>query len=369
VRNMTLRFVTRSGAALSLAVAFSVALGGCNSIGRMGGAGADDFAVGNSDTAKAEMRGLPSVDALPPVVPEAHGRAQVAEVTGPRKPHVAWGVALPFSESSTIQAIGGDGTVYVSGRDGLGAARDGKLIWAFHAPEPRVTMADDGRIWFPAPGAGGYFCLNRAGQGGMLPRRAVPPPDAGEAPNPGCSGDGRGMRVRGRREVILDYACTRPQAKLGPDGMAYVGTEAPDVRAFTPDGALAWKIATPCAAQRLLAGPGGRVLFACQDLSIHYIENGTLRWSKPGDGEIDEGGIIKPFSSFVGLMDRNGTTYFVDRAADGSTHVHALSATGDMLWKLKSPGFTSYSIGFDGQGRLYLTGMRLMASQLVCISD
>jgi len=185
----------------------------------------------------------------------------------------------------------------------------------------------------------------------------------------GCSGDGRGMRVRGRREVILDYACTRPQAKLGPDGMAYVGTEAPDVRAFTPDGAPAWKIATPCAAQRLLAGPGGRVLFACQDLSIHYIENGTLRWSKPGDGEIDEGGIVKPFSSFVGLMDRNGTTYFVDRAADGSTHVHALSATGDMLWKLKSPGFTSYSIGFDGQGRLYLTGMRLMASQLVCISD
>jgi outer membrane protein assembly factor BamB len=151
--------------------------------------------------------------------------------------------------------------------------------------------------------------------------------------------------------------------------MVYVGTDAPDVRGFTPDGAMAWKIATPCAAQRLLAGPGGRALFACQDLSIHYIENGTLRWSKPGDGEIDEGNIIKPSASFVGLMDRTGTTYFVDCAADGSAHVHALSAAGDMIWTLNAPGFSGSSIGFDGQGRLYLTGMRGMGSILVCISD
>jgi outer membrane protein assembly factor BamB len=110
-------------------------------------------------------------------------------------------------------------------------------------------------------------------------------------------------------------------------------------------------------------------VFACQDLSIHLIENGTLRWNKPGDGEMDEGNIVKPSASFVGLMDRNGTTYFVDRAADGSGHVHAMSASGDMLWTLKSPGFSASSIGFDGQGRLYLTGMHGMGSILVCISD
>ena len=209
-----------------------------------------------------------------------------------------------------------------------------------------MTMADDGRIWFPSPGAGGYFCLNRAGQGGKLPGSIARPPEAAEAPLVGCSGDGRAMRVQGRRGVGLDYACTRPQAKLGPDGTAYVGTEAPDVRAFAADGTMAWKTATPCAAQRLLAGPGGRVVFACQDLSIHLIENGTLRWNKPGDGEMDEGNIVKPSASFVGLMDRNGTTYFVDRAADGSGHVHAMSASGDMLWTLKSPGFSASSIGF-----------------------
>jgi len=365
MRNLTLQCAAGTGVAVFLAIA----LGGCDSVARMGGAGADDFGVANDAAAKAELRGLPSVDALPPVVPEAQGRAQVAEVTGPRKPHVAWALALPFSQSNIVRVIGGDGTVYVSGYDGLGAVRDGKLMWAFHAPDPRMTMADDGRIWFPSPGLDGYFCLNRAGQGGKLPGSIARPPEAADAPLAGCSGDGRAMRVQGRRGVGLDYACTRPGAKLGPDGMAYVGTEAPDVRAFTPDGTLVWKIATPCAAQKLLVGPGGRVIFACQDLSIHAIENGTLRWTKPGDGEMDLGNIIMPSASFVGLMDRQGTTYFFDRTADGSGHVHALSATGDMLWTLKSPGFSASSIGFDGQGRLYLTGMHGMGSILVCISD
>ena len=68
-------------------------------------------------------------------------------------------------------------------------------------------------------------------------------------------------------------------------------------------------------------------------------------------------------------MDRNGTTYFVDSAADGSAHVHALSGTGDMKWTLKTPNFMASSIAFDGQGRIYLAGMRGMGSVLVCISD
>jgi len=102
-------------------------------------------------------------------VPEARGRFPVAEVTGPRKPRVSWNVALPFAPPGIIRAIGVDGTVYVNGYDGLAAAREGKLIWAFHARNPRVTLVDDGRIWFPAPGSSGYFCLNRAGQGGFLP--------------------------------------------------------------------------------------------------------------------------------------------------------------------------------------------------------
>ena len=369
LRNVTLRFVTGNGVAMFLAIAFSLALGGCNNIAGTGGASADDFPAASENTAKAELRGLPAVDALPPVVPEAQGRAQVADVTGPRKPHVAWSLALPFSQKGIVRVIGGDGTVYVSGYDGVGAVRDGKLIWAVHAPDPRLTMSDDGRIWFPISGGGGYYCLNRAGQGGMLAGRVVLPPGAEEAPSAGCTAGGRALVVGWRRIAALEYACTRPQAVLGPDGMAYVGTEAPDIRGYRPDGAMAWKIETTCAVQKLLAGPGGRVLFACQDLSLHYIENGTLRWNKPGDGEMQMGDLLLPSSRFVGLMDRNGTTYFVDSAADGSAHVHALSDTGDMKWTLKTPNFMASSIAFDGQGRIYLAGVRGMGSVLVCISD
>lgn len=368
MRDITLRFVTGNGAAVFLAIAFSVALAGCRSIARMGGAAADDFPDAGT-TANVELRGLPSVDALPPVVPEAQGRAQVANVTGPRNPHVSWGLPLPFSSQSNLWVIGGDGTVYVSGYDGVGAVQDGKLIWAFHTRHPRLTMSDDGRIWFPVPGGGEYYCLNRAGQGGLLADRVVLPPEAAEAPRAGCTEGGRALVVGSRIEARLDYACTGSHAVLGPDGMAYLGTEAPDIRGFRPDGAMAWKIETTCAVQNLLAGPGGRVLFACQDMSLHYIENGTLRWNKPGDGKPQMGDLLLSTASFVGLMDRNGTTYFVDSAADGSAHVHALSATGDMIWTLKTPNFMASSIAFDGQGRIYLAGVRGTGSVLVRISD
>jgi len=68
-------------------------------------------------------------------------------------------------------------------------------------------------------------------------------------------------------------------------------------------------------------------------------------------------------------MDRNGTSYFVDRAAAGATHIHALTATGEMLWTIQTPNFGPSSIAFDGQGHLYLTGQRGMRSRLVCIAD
>jgi len=118
------------------------------------------------------------------------------------------------------------------------------------------------------------------------------------------------------------------------------------------------------------AGPASRVLFSCEDLSIHYIENGALRWVKPGDGAIEERGMIMPSTSIVGAMDRNGTTYFVDRPTSGAeSHIHALSATDEMLWTLKTQVFMASSIAFDAKGCLYLNGMKGMHSHLVCISD
>ncbi len=358
----------RTVLAALVVIALSAISGGCSTDDSPN----DDFVSLDKDALPAEPRGLPSVQELPPVIPAAGGRALVTQVKGPDFPRVAWSVALPFSQPVVIRAIGMDGTVYVSGGDGVGAAKDGTLIWAFHTSEinPRVTMADDGRIWFPAMEGEGYFCLNRAGQGGLLPSSFHLPPDAKQAPLVGTSENRRFLRGLPAGDVALEYPSTRPGAKLGPDGIAYVGTEAPDIRAVSQDGKTVWKRATPCAAQTLLAGPGSRLLYSCKDLSIHYIENGALRWFRRGDGEIEEGNIIMPSTSMLGVMDRNGTTYFVDRLLSGlETHIHCLSATGDIMWTLISRAFSANSIGFDAKGRLYLTGLRGIHSYLLCVSE
>jgi outer membrane protein assembly factor BamB len=359
-------YAVRTVLAVLVVIAFPAIFGGCDTQED----DPDDLGALDKDALPAELHRLPSVQNLPPVIPGAGGRVPVTEWTGPSRPRVAWSVALPFSWPVIIRAIGIDDTVYVSGGDGVGAAQDGNLLWAFRnsVSTTGYTRADDGRLWFPAMEEG-YYCLNRAGQGGLLPISFRPPPDAREAPLAGMSANGRGLRVRAG-DVPLEYPPTRPGPKVGPDGTVYVATEAPDIRAVSQDGKTIWKLATRCAAQTLLAGPGSRVLFSCKDLSIHYIENGVSQWVKRGDGAIDEGNVIMPSSSIVGVMDRDGTTYFVDNPASGlETHIHCLSATGDIMWTLKSPAFAASSIGFDAKGRLYLTGMKGSKSHLLCISE
>lgn len=347
-------------------------LTGCGALGTTG-SGKDDFGMigGDMKGEDRDLRGLPSVRDLPPVIPEASGRFSAAEVTGPHKPRIAWALSLPFSQSGTIQAIAADGTVYVAGGDGVGAARDGKLMWAYRTERPpNVTMADDGRIWFGSIAVGGYFCLNRAGEGGMLPYSVPLPPDAAQPAMLGCSGNGRYLRGLPSGDVPLEYGCTRPKAKTGPDGMTYVGTTAPDIRAVGRDGTVAWKLTTPCSVETLLAGPGGRVFFSCKDLSMHYIQNGSATWDKAGDGAIDEVGKIVPNTSIVSAMDRDGTIYFIDHPpAQLPAHVHAITASGEMLWTLKTSYFNGTSMQFDKQGRIIMTAMRGMHNWLVCISN
>ena len=361
-----------------LAVVVSLALEGCN-LRRMGGSatgGEDDFdsLSGDMKAPGGDLRGLPTVDALPPVVPEARGRAATAEVVGPRQPRVAWAVSLPVAQPGAIREVGADGTVYFSGSDGVAAVRDGKLLWAYHArSSPRLTMADDGRIWFAAPGAGGYYCLNRAGEGGLLPYSMKPPPDAAEPRLVGCSGSiGNGRVVRGLPggSVPLDYDCTRPQAKLGPDGTGWVGTDAPDLRAIAPDGSGGMKFDTPCAVEELLAGPGGRAFYGCKDHSLHYVVKNGTGWKLAGDGTLDEVGARENSTSFVGLMDRNGSVYYLDHPDNGhAAHVHAGDSSGKPMWSLNTSYFMGNSMRFDGKGRIYLAGMRGMHGWLVCISD
>jgi outer membrane protein assembly factor BamB len=352
-----------------LAIALPAIFGGCSSDDN---ADQDDLGALAKDAVPAEPRGLPSVQNLPPVIPDAGGRASVTGVTGPGKPNVAWSMVLPFSSPAVIREIGIDDTVYFSGVDGVGAAKGGNLLWAFRTKgtTPRVTLAGDGRIWFAAMEGAGYYCLNRAGQGGLLPASIRPPSDAKEPELVGTSENRRFLSGPWAGDVPLENPATRPGAKLGPDGLVYVATEAPDIRAINHDGKTVWKLAAPCAAQTLLAGPASRVLFTCRDTSIHYIEHGVLQWVKRGDGTIEEANIMMPSTNIVGVMDRAGTTYFVDQPASGlGVHIHCLSATGDIMWTLKTGAFAAGSIGFDAKGRLYLTGMKGAHTYLICIAE
>ena len=340
-----------------------------------GGYSASDDPLAAGDDARAlsaELHGLPSIDQLPPIVPGTTGRVSDTYVIGPHKPHVAWNLALPLLDLK-IGAIGVDDTVYISGREFLGAVRDGNILWRYKISEAsdRPTLDDDGRVWFMGYEDAGMYYLNSKGEGGFLNGRHADQPSSAQCIQThriGPSGmeSHRALQAFGH-EVPLDYTCA--QIAVRPDDMAYVATDAPDIRAVTRAGSVAWILQTPCAPQRLLAGPSERVLFFCQDNSIHYIENGTMRWVYPGDGEIQ----------LVGIMDREGTTYFADRASvdpltqrsrgHPATHIHALSSTGQMLWTIETRDFFASSIEFDAKGRLYLTGRRRMGERLVCISD
>ena len=315
----------------------------------------------DSTTQEPDLRGLPSIHDLPPVDPQATGRLQATALVGPRNPQRAWAVSLPFS-SANIHQIGVDNTVYAGGMDGEAAVRDGKLLWAFNIYHPgAVTMANDGRIWIEGYEQSGYFCLNRSGQGGLLPKSVKRPLDARKPPSSGCNN--RDFVSDGRAVANLGYECT--ESVMGPDGSAYVATNAPDIQALTPDFVPSWKLTTPCFATSMLAGPGNRVLFTCKDQSIHYVEKGALKWTLGGDGKMERWG-----ADVLGIIDRNGNIIFIDTEQRGAiTHIHALSSTGNPVWTRTSPNLSVSSLQLDGKSRLYITASRGSHRWLICLSD
>jgi outer membrane protein assembly factor BamB len=336
----------------------------------------DPLAVADNPRVSAgvDLPGLPAIAELPPVVPGSAGRISAAEVAGPHQPHVEWNLAVPDLESR-IGVIGSDGTIYISGTQFIGAVRDGKFLWAYQVSEPSQspTLDDDGRICLPGKEDRGEYCLNVKGEGGYLNSRFMSKPPQSQMAScttithnvPQGVEMGSGLLAFGR-QLALDYRCI--MSDVGPDETVYVATEAPDIRAVTRAGTVAWTLKTPCPAETLLAGPSGRVLFSCKDGSLHFLDNGALGWVYPGEGE---------YLKF--LMDREGITYFVNTQSvdpiakrflnHPATHIHAMSSAGRMLWTMETSDFFVRSIQLDGKGRLYLSGPRGGSGRLVCLSD
>jgi hypothetical protein len=105
-------------------------------------------------------------------------------------------------------------------------------------------------------------------------------------------------------------------------------------------------------------------VFSCKDNVLRYADHGTVRWTKKLDGALESW--YGPRSSFIGIMDRTGTVYFIDRPQQGlGTHIHAISSTAEELWTVKESGFSIDSINLDSIGRAYLMGRY----RLVCVSE
>jgi hypothetical protein len=344
---------------------------------------ADDLLAADDPAAVAgeALPELPAIVQLPQAAQGTAGHAAATDVVGPQHPHVAWNLALPAD--SRIRAITTDDIVYVFGEyvgdDGyIGAVRDGKFLWEYQVSEPTdpVSLDTDGRMWMSGKGYKGSYVLNAKGEGGYLTGRFIESGSPSEANcsqsikvHPGQATEFRPIYKAFGHEVELDYACR--ETAVGNDHMAYIATEAPDIRAVNRSGTTDWQIKTPCVPTSLIAGPPGSVLYECKDNSLHYVQNGTVRWSVPSEGDY-----------LQVVIDREGTTYFVVTAlSDPLTHqehehpvtyIHALSSKGTPLWTLQTSGLIARSIRLDGKGRLYLAGVRNSSpthGRLICISD
>jgi hypothetical protein len=336
------------------------------------GASRDSTHPDDTKPASVELPGIPDASVPPPAIPGAGDRFSVLDVIGPSSPHVAWNIALPFDETPVmLEKVGADKTIYLSTFDGVGAVRNGKVLWAYKVDNPtNIGLAFDGSLWFEGSQeaeAKRFFVLNRDGEGGLLPNGFPRPGESEDHWMVGCGEGNRSVVVNSiEGEIPLDIECSRASAKIGPDGLIYVGTDAPDIRAYTTEKILAWKLATPCVPQTMLIGPNSHVVFTCNDNSIHFIDHGVTKWSVQGDGKMAAPDPIPNNASMLGVMDGQGTLYYVDRPENGDgVHVHALSATGKVIWIAKTDLTEPTSMQFDKTGRLYVSAARSMVGRLV----
>ena len=316
--------------------------------------------------ADLELRGPPSVTELPPIVEEARGRLSLKGVNGPSKGRVVWKVAIPFSTGARVAAIGVDSTIYVTGHSEIAAVRDGRLAWAYSVPDVSLDpIGQDGRIRIWSHNRSRIdYCLNRDGQGGLLHGNFAAPQNHDPTSHSDC---------RGRTLAIYDKDYGGPTAgaeldndcssdTLALDGAIYVGTKMPSLYCVRPDGGVVWKIDLPCAAQQLVGGEGGRLIFTCRDHSMHFVENGKFGWTIGG-------GDRESYSST--LIDAQGTTFFADTLNGSMARVNSIARSGQSAWTLDIREVTAGTLNLDGKGRLYMTG-RYQAGiheGLFCISE
>ena len=309
------------------------------------------------DPVAIEWHSPPRAAELPPVVEDARGRLPQKGLTGPKQAGVKWSVDLSIPAGLKIVALGTDSTVYVSGIDGgLCAIRNGKVAWAMKTgmmSASNLQFDEEGRLWFEADDS--PYCLNRDGKGGRLPATFHPPKRWRSNPINCYTHNVTGPGWK----LDLDGQCASAGVKAGPDGLVYVATDLPEILAVGSGGAVKWRLTAACNAANLIAALPHRVVYTCEDSSLHGLVDGVEKWKQAADGTI----------SRDILADSEGNIYFGDYGRDnGASHVHSLDAQGDNRWTVNLQRAIVENMALDGRGKLYVAAS-FFHTRLLCLGD
>jgi TIR domain len=306
----------------------------------------------------------PFIAALPPIIPAA-AHPQLAEdctdVEGPRHPRLFLRISLQARDELRLEAVGGDGTLYISSRNpGFWAVREGKMRFGYQVGSRDFHAAIDGRVWFGTElhvdswgreyYDGVYF--NRDGQGGIL--RGHFPTQRYKASYPVDL-----PSVSPRQKLTHDRQCAFEdcfQMVTDSSGIRYVQTNRRLLFAADSNGSKLWTYTMPCTSQLMLAQQGS-VTLSCQEsvgikgFDLFQVRGGRLRWRVASLDKINQN-MSNGSTGFS--VDRTGTLYFTTTGE--RSQLYALNHEGEQQWVLNLGQFEFSSLQLDPRGRLFLAG-------------
>jgi outer membrane protein assembly factor BamB len=334
-------------------------------------AGPDDS---SAPSARIKVMKPPEISELPPVVEASRNvifPGSSDQVIGPVKPRILWRATVTIGDVWNVLGIATDGTVYLwdSESDVLEALRDGKEVWAYRDDrEEWITtispvFTNDGRVWI------GDYCFNSRGEGGRISKRNLRPDPATirnqQPQNKYVCSDGKVSGTSAGRNtwsVDLDGNCgSQSLVPAVEGGNVYATSDARTLYAISPAGQVLWKAEQACKKSDVYIHPLpiDDVVVACSDQSLYCLRKGKLRWTFMMDSSSE-------WSWSNTIFDKSGNIYVGMEGSSAITQLASVNDSGKLMWKV--PGgatFTPMPIGFDPQGRLYVS----VAGRIVCLSN
>lgn len=218
------------------------------------------------------------------------------------------------SDVAFTPVAGGDGTVYVSGRDDLG-------------PPPVFALGTDGTTRWQSRGRFGVSAITLGLDGTLY------------------LGGGdmmlHALRASDGSALWASPTDTVPRTpSVGGDGTVYV-TDAANLYAFAPGGARKWAVPVEGGASEVALGREDRVYVAARSGKLHAIDaSGKVAWT------YDSGTSWARAPSIGG----DGTAYV--GADDGM--LYAVSSEGALLWKVPTGGGINSQPAIGADGTLYV---------------